>query len=302
VIPQVEWQLVRIEQSGGRASDLAFGNVGRPGDRGTATLLIRYTGRPPFSLDLLNLQGQADRGLATISENDVALVTGNVTPQPGEADVYRVPVDLVMSRSLPHRSALAAWLSGTDYSGKFRLDIAGLPDGGPLEVGFRLHNPGWTQRYIAPAYALIWPGVVTYPVSIILPLVLFAFVWLRRKDAAVERYLLRGQDVPSPVDAAGDGSAPGQASVPGAAPRPPAPAGPASAQAEPRAGTSPQVPRRPVRPAEGSASRTATRPALTGAPGKPPAGAQSAARPASPPPANPPPARPRRPSGAGGAK
>ena len=131
VVPEVEWQLVGIERAGGRASDLAFGNIGRPGDRGSAVLLIRYTGQPPFSLDLLDLQGQADRGQATISESDVELVTGqHRRAQPGEPGVYRVPVELVAEPlAAPASHGLPAWLSGTDYSGKFRMDIAGLPNG-----------------------------------------------------------------------------------------------------------------------------------------------------------------------------
>ena len=312
VVPEVEWQLVGIERGGGRASDMAFGNIGRPGDRGSVVLLIRYTGQPPFSLDLLDLQGQADRGQVTISESDVELVTGSVSAQPGEAGVYRVPVELVASRSLPHLTRSATWLLGTDYSGKFHMDIAGLPNGNPLEVGFRLHNPGWTQRYIAPFYTLIWPGVVTYPLSIIVPLVLLAFVSLRKKDADVERFLRSTSGQSSAAEADDDGMTPGGAPV--SAPGAPllAAAARASSPTESRRATRNPVPRRPTRPGEGSpghgastpgptsaprqTGHGASTPGPTSAPRQPAPAAQRAARPASPP------SRPRRSKGTTNAK
>jgi hypothetical protein len=285
VVPTAEWQLVGIERAGSTVSDLAFGNIGRPGDRGSAVLLIRYTGQPPFSLDLLDLQGQADRGSATISKSDLELATGNITARPGEAGLYSVPVDLVVGRSLPQRSQGAAWFYGTDYSGKVHVDIAGLPNSSSLEVSFRLHNPGWTQRHIAPFYTLMWPGLLTYPVSILLPLVLFAFIWLRKKDADVERYLQGANGAPFPVDVAdGEGApAPTPTGAPAAPRRDATAAGRTSVQSSPGRAASKQVPRRPTRPSERPVGHAGTTPGLTPAPRPPAAESRRPERPASPP-------------------
>ena len=261
-IPQVDWQLVGVERAGGPAGDLDFGSLGRPGERSSATLLVRYTGQPPFSLVLLDLQGKAGTSNIEVGAQDVELATAGVAAQPGSPGLYRVPVELVVRRSLPHATSLAGWLAGTDYSGQLRLDIAGLPSPNPREANFRFHNPGNYQRYIAPFYRWWWPGLLTCPLSILLPLALLGFVWLRKKDADVERILAHDRATASapvteganttpparvagsPADAAPGHKAPGPAymlygrpsannhQVPQRAPRPaekPAQGGPSSA-------------------------------------------------------------------------
>jgi hypothetical protein len=190
VIPEVEWSVVGVELlNGAKAHDMVLGNVGMPGERGSVVLLVRYTGRPPFSLELAGLRGQADSNGATISNSDIELVTSTLAQQPGMPDVYRIPISLVVRKSLPQATQMANWLSGTDYGGKLQLDIAGLPASSAQEVSFRLHNPGQYQRYIQPFYRWWWPGVLTCPLSLFIPLAVLTLVWKRKKDADVDRLM-----------------------------------------------------------------------------------------------------------------
>jgi hypothetical protein len=216
VIPKVEWELVGVERNGIKSNDIAFGSLGRSGERGEATLLVRYTGQPPFTVELLDLQGQADRGDTTIGREHVGLEMAVVTPDPDLPNVYRVPLGLVVRKSLPHATPVANWLAGTDYIGRLQLDIVGLPASAVQEVNFRLHNPSWYQRYIQPFYRWWWPGVLTCPLSLLIPLILFTFVWLRKKDADVERLMRESQqrarpaeEQPGPVPPAAPGRQPG---------------------------------------------------------------------------------------------
>ena len=189
VVPEVEWQIVGVERAGRQASDLAFGSMGRPGERGGAVLLVRYNGQPPFSLALEDIEGESAVGKLAVGAQDVELVTGEITPQAGTAGLFRVPVEFIARRPLPQAGAAAAWLAGTDFTGQLRLAIAGLPDGQARDAAFRFHNPSVYQRYVAPIYAWWWPGLVTCPLSILLPMALVGFLLLRKKYADVERLL-----------------------------------------------------------------------------------------------------------------
>ena len=111
--------------------------------------------------------------------------------QAGAGDEYQVPIELLVRRSLSQASPLARWLSGTDYSGNLKIQVAGLPASQSQEVSFRLHNPSLYQRYVQPFYRLLLPGVVTIPLSVVIPLLLLVFIWKRRKDASVERLMRR---------------------------------------------------------------------------------------------------------------
>ncbi len=310
-IPQVDWQLVGVERAGEPGGDLDFGSLGRPGERSRATLLIRYSGQPPFSLNLLGLQGKAGNGSIGVGTQDVELTTVGVTARPGSPGLYSVPVELVVHRSLPQATSSARWLSGTDYSGQLRLDIAGLPSPSPREANFRFHNPSIYQRYVAPVYHWWWPGLVTCPLSILLPLGLLGFVWLRKKDADVERILARerGAALPSLVEGPST-TPPGHAagSPANAAPGYKAPSPAYMLYGRPSA-SGHQIPRRTPRPAgrPGQGGPSSAGPARSGgrpsvSSGSPPAGSPSAggppagsAPPASLPPASLPPRPLRRP-------
>lgn len=190
VIPAVEWKILGVRQGGASAPDANLGNLGRAGERAGATLEVRYTGKPPFSLQLADLSATAEQAGIAVGKDDLDLAAAPVVQQAG-ADVYHAPIELLVRRSLPQDSWLARWLTGADYSGVLKLQVAGLPTSQTQEVRFRLHNPSLYQRYVQPFYRLLWPGVVTIPLSIVIPLLLLVLMWKRSKDAGVERLMRR---------------------------------------------------------------------------------------------------------------
>jgi hypothetical protein len=189
VIPAVEWEILGVQQGGAIGSDANMGSLGKAGERKGATLHVRYTGQPPFSLQLADLNAAAEQPGVTIGKDDLDLFAAPAVQQAGATDEYQVPIELLVRRSLAQASPLARWLPGTDYSGKLKIQVAGLPASQAQEVNFRLHNPSVYQRYVQPFYRLLLPGAVTIPLSVVIPLVLLVFVWKRRKDASVERLL-----------------------------------------------------------------------------------------------------------------
>jgi type II secretory pathway component PulJ len=191
VIPAVEWEILGVRQGGASASDANMGSLGRAGERKAATLLVRYTGKPPFSLQLSDLNAAAERAGVAVGKDDLDLVAAPAVQQAGATDEYQVPIELQVRRSLPQASLLARWLSGTDYSGNLKIQVADLPASQSQEVRFRLHNPSLYQRYVQPFYRLLLPGVVTIPLSVVIPLLLLVFIWKRSKDASVERLMRR---------------------------------------------------------------------------------------------------------------
>lgn len=205
VIPEVEWEILGVRRGGVSAPEAALGNLGRAGERGGATLVVRYTGKPPFTLQLADLQAATEQADIAIGKDELDLVAAPAVQQAGAADEYHVAIELVARRSLPQSSALARWLSGTDYAGVLKLQVAGLPASQTQEVRLRLHNPSLYQRYVQPFYRLWWPGIVTIPLSIIIPLLLLVLIWKRSKDASIERLLRRSGQAAwgaSPVAAA----------------------------------------------------------------------------------------------------
>ena len=158
VIPAVEWEILGVRQGGASASDANMGSLGRAGERKGATLRVRYTGKPPFSLQLSDLSATAERAGVAVGKDDLDLVAAPAVQQAGAGDEYQVPIELLVLRSLSQASPLARWLSGTDYSGKLNIRVAGLPASESQEVSFRLHNPSLYQRYVQPFYRLLLPG------------------------------------------------------------------------------------------------------------------------------------------------
>jgi hypothetical protein len=191
VIPAVEWEILGVRQGGASASDANMGSLGRAGERAGATLLARYTGMPPFSLQLADLHATTEQANIVIGRDELDLIAAPAAQQADAANEYHVPIELLVRRSLPQGSPLARWLSGADYSGILKLQVVGLPASQTQEVRFRLHNPSLYQRYVQPFYRLLLPGIVTIPLSIVIPLLLLVLIWKRSKDASIERLMRR---------------------------------------------------------------------------------------------------------------
>jgi len=256
VIPAVEWEVLGVQQGGASASDANMGSLGKAGERKGATLLVRYTGKPPFSLQLSDLSAAAERAGVTIGKDDLGLVAAPAVQTPavqqaGAGDEYQVPIELLVRRSLAQASPLARWLSGTDYSGNLNIQVAGLPASQLQKVSFRVHNPSLYQRYVQPFYRLLLPGAVTIPLSIVIPLLLLVLISKRRKDASVERLMRRSGPQTPAVASESNGGSP----RPGAATQSAGPPRWTSMESNPKPsgaseGRGYRIPQRQARPAE----------------------------------------------------
>ena len=251
VIPAVEWGILGVRQGGASASDANMGSLGRAGERKGATLRVRYTGKPPFSLQLAELSATAERAGVAVGKDDLDLVAAPAVQQAGAGDEYQVPIELLVLRSLSQASPLARWLTGTDYSGKLNIRVAGLPASEFQEVSFRLHNPSLYQRYVQPFYRLLLPGLVTIPLSVVIPLLLLVLIWKRRKDASVERLMRRS----GPQTLAAESESFGVSPWPSAATQSAGPPRWTKMESIPKPAGTPEgrghpIPQRQVRPAE----------------------------------------------------
>ncbi len=191
VIPAVEWEITGVRQGRANVSVANMGSLGKAGERASATLVVRYTGKPPFSLQLSDLQAATEQANIVIGRNELDLVAASAVQSADAVNEYHVPIELLVRKSLPYASSLARWLGGADYSGILKLQVVGLPGSQIQEVRFRLHNPSLYQRYVQPFYRLWLPGIVTIPLSIVIPLLLVVLIWKRRKDASIERLMRR---------------------------------------------------------------------------------------------------------------
>lgn len=196
VIPQIEWNIIGAEQGSETSSDLIFTDFGNVGETGSAMLLVRYTGKPPFFLDLQELTATDDGQQYPLNSRKLEFVTGSVNEVTAQPGVYRVPVELVAKQPIEH-----GWFFGSRYSGELKLRVEGLPDETPDAIDFSFRSPSWPQRHIEPRvrafYRLWWPGIVTWPLSILFILVLMA---LRNRVNDYDEEENRQKDNPSSTD------------------------------------------------------------------------------------------------------
>jgi hypothetical protein len=288
VVPPVSWSLLGVVRGDDVAGELLLNDIVATGDRARATLLVRYTGAPPFSLALAGVQATSDEGNRSLSRDDLELLAVAPEALPDQPGVYRVPLTLAARRTLPHHPLSGAW-----YSGQLELTIPGLPQQDTHTIGFRFHSPGWFQRHILPPlqafYGWWWPGALTIPLSIVVPLLaLFVFLGMRNTRAAAEQMhatpppssdsdlpaappppATSPRPTPGRAPGRGAGRAPGQrTAAPGRAPaaaRPPAPPGTTR-----RPGAAPgHAPAAPAPPASSQSGPTTRRvPGSSRAPGR----------------------------------
>jgi hypothetical protein len=135
---------------------------------------------------------------------------------PDQPGVYRVPVTIAASRALPHNLLTGAW-----YSGDMFIRIRGLPGQDAQAVAFRFRSPSWVQRHILPplqaVYGWWWPGVLTIPLSVIVPL-LALLLFLGARNTRIASEMLAEE-----ASARGPGSEGGGAELLPPPPPPPAP-------------------------------------------------------------------------------
>jgi hypothetical protein len=165
-VNDVEWSLV--------SSALDLGDLQDAGARAEATLAIRFTGKTPFILQMvdINANGTAADSPITLSANDLTISPVEVTGAPNEAGMYEVPITVVARHVIPRDD-----LRGTFYTGKLTLGIVGL-EGKVQNLDFNFRSPSFTQRYISPfvtpVYAQLPWALCAWPLTLLLLLVAVA--------------------------------------------------------------------------------------------------------------------------------
>jgi hypothetical protein len=166
-IAGLEWAVV--------SSELSLGNLGRAGERASDTLLIRYEGKTPFTLQMIGLEvsGVSQDTAIQLSDDFVEMLPVEVTGPPDENGLYHVPITLVARKAIPSDP-----VRGTFYSGDLELGIVGL-EVETRSVGVNFRSPTLIQRYIepwlVPIYSLPWV-ICTGPLTLLLLLIVVARV------------------------------------------------------------------------------------------------------------------------------
>ena len=169
-IASVEWSIV--------SGDMNLGDLQDAGARTEETILVRFSGKTPFIIQLDDLtaigsnpaDGDASTPLVLNAEH-IDMPPVEVSGPAADDGVYSVPVALIARQAIPKDP-----LRGTFYSGQIQLNIAGL-EGDPKQVDFSFRSPTVYQRYIAPIvvpiYSMPWM-LCTVPITALLLLVLVA--------------------------------------------------------------------------------------------------------------------------------
>jgi hypothetical protein len=159
----VEWSVVN--------GVLNFGDLQRAGEQADATLLLRFTGKTPFVVEMADIAaaGSGSAGIALTGEQ-VAMTPVEVTGEPDEEGIYDVPVTLTARQDIPFDP-----LRGSIYAGDLGLRIVGLDE--VQRVGLNFRSPNFVQRYLAPIFVPIYTtpwAFCTVPLTLLLLLVTVA--------------------------------------------------------------------------------------------------------------------------------
>jgi hypothetical protein len=181
-VASVEWSIV--------GGDLHLRDLQDAGARVQETLLVRFNGKTPFVVELVDLQGAgsaaapqaaAEAAPIVLSDAEIDVPAVEVNGPPNEAGLYEVPLTFIARQAIP-----ADQWRGTFYSGQMRLAIAGLV-GDEKTVNFNFRSPSLYQRYLAPfvvpVYSLPWV-ICTGPLTLLLLLMLVARIRGRGFDDA----------------------------------------------------------------------------------------------------------------------
>ncbi len=172
----VEWSIVN--------SELNLGDLVNSGERIEQELLVRFTGRTPFVLQLTEFSatsGASPNGESASTDNSLStnpLTTDylemppvEVTGDPNEAGLYEVPVTFFVRQDVPNDP-----LRGTFFSGDLALNVVGLP-GATQTLDVTLRSPSLAQRYVYPWLLPLYTlpvGLCMWPLTLFLLLVIVA--------------------------------------------------------------------------------------------------------------------------------
>lgn len=165
-VDDVEWSLV--------TNSLDLGDLQDAGARIHTTLGIRFSGKTPFQIQLVDLTatGSSEDGQITLTAEELNLAPVEVTGTPNAAGIYEVPVTLSLRQSLPREI-----LRGDFFTGRATLAVVGLPEK-TQTLAFTFRNPGLLQRYVSPyvtpVYARLPWALCAWPLTLFLLLVAVA--------------------------------------------------------------------------------------------------------------------------------
>lgn len=161
-----EWTLI--------TGDLDFHNLGRAGERSTRTLLMRYAGKTPFTVQLAGIGATGEAGdgqTVTLGQTEIEMPPLQVDGAPNPEGLYELPLTLVARRGIPLDP-----LRGSYYAGDLQLSILGL-SGVSRTVSVSWRSPTLIQRYISPwlmpIYTLPW-ALLSWPLTLLFLLILLA--------------------------------------------------------------------------------------------------------------------------------
>jgi hypothetical protein len=166
-INNIEWSVVSTALDLGRFQDA--------GAQVKATLLVRFSGKTPFVLQMseVKVNGRNPDGEVLLNKTELEMPPVEVTGEPTEAGLYEVPVTFVARQPIPFDP-----LRGTFYNGELAIGVVGLADA-PQPIRLSFLSPGLAQRYLAPyllpVYSMPWV-LCTGPLTLFLVLVVMARV------------------------------------------------------------------------------------------------------------------------------
>lgn len=164
-INSVEWSLV--------TTALNLGNLQDAGAQANATLLVRFSGKTPFVLQMeeISAEGKNQETDVKLSRAQLEMPPVEIAGEPNSAGLYEVPITLIARQPIVFDP-----LRGTFYNGALQVGVVGL-QGEPQMLGLSFVSPGLAQRYLLPYLLPVYsmPAVLcTGPLSLFLLLMLIA--------------------------------------------------------------------------------------------------------------------------------
>ncbi|MEZ4863507.1 MAG: vWA domain-containing protein [Caldilineaceae bacterium] len=172
-VNNIEWSVV--------STALNLKELQDAGAQVKATLLVRFSGKTPFVLQMekITVGGRDQEGEVTLSSAELEMPPVEVNGPPTEAGLYEVPFTLIARQPIPFDP-----MRGTFYNGELSVGVVGL-ESEPQAIGLSFVSPGLAQRYLAPyllpVYSMPWV-VCTGPLTLFVLLVLVARIRGRNID------------------------------------------------------------------------------------------------------------------------
>lgn len=170
----IEWAILGSIVDGKEVSSVTFNDLTTPADAPGAevTLIVRYSGKPPFKLELADSTLMDPRRQEGLGAADFTPVVMDIQPDPVRAQIYRVNLQLVPTRNLPSH-----WWFTRSFSGQLAFRIAGLPEMNAQPIDTFVNSTGWRDRRLIP-FVMKWI-VRLWPFWVFFILILYV---LRRRS------------------------------------------------------------------------------------------------------------------------